>query len=163
MPIPGYVPLLMFAVLFGLSMDYEVFLLSAVREAYLKSGDHRGSVITGLARTGGIITSAALIMVCVFLSYLLSDDPVVKMFGIGLATAVALDATLVRGVPVPAAMILLGKANWWLPGWLDRALPGSTSRAATTRHRRGRRPNQNPDPRPNPTPKPPPPVTVRKT
>ncbi|MFJ5631546.1 MMPL family transporter [Streptomyces goshikiensis] len=122
-PIPGYVPLLMFAVLFGLSMDYEVFLLSAVREAYLKSGDHRGSVITGLARTGGIITSAALIMVCVFLSYLLSDDPVVKMFGIGLATAVALDATLVRGLLVPAAMILLGKANWWLPGWLDRALP----------------------------------------
>ncbi|MFE3791589.1 MMPL family transporter, partial [Streptomyces goshikiensis] len=122
-PIPGYVPLLMFAVLFGLSMDYEVFLLSAVRESYLKSGDHRGSVITGLARTGGIITSAALIMVCVFLSYLLSDDPVVKMFGIGLATAVALDATLVRGLLVPAAMILLGKANWWLPGWLDRALP----------------------------------------
>ncbi|MFE5769624.1 MMPL family transporter [Streptomyces sp. NPDC056485] len=122
-PIPGYVPLLMFAVLFGLSMDYEVFLLSAVREAWLASGDNRGAVITGLARTGRIITSAALIMVCVFLGYLLWDDPVVKMFGIGLATAVALDATVVRGLLVPTTMVLLGKANWWLPRWLDRLLP----------------------------------------
>ncbi|MFI5671744.1 MMPL family transporter [Streptomyces sp. NPDC051704] len=122
-PIPGYVPLLMFAVLFGLSMDYEVFLLSAVREAWLASGDNRGAVITGLARTGRIITSAALIMVCVFLGYLLWDDPVVKMFGIGLATAVALDATIVRGLLVPTTMVLLGKANWWLPGRLDRLLP----------------------------------------
>ncbi|MGW8778422.1 MMPL family transporter [Streptomyces sp. NPDC055796] len=122
-PIPGYVPLLMFAVLFGLSMDYEVFLLSAVREAWLASADNRGAVITGLARTGRIITSAALIMVCVFLGYLLWDDPVVKMFGIGLATAVALDATVVRGLLVPTTMVLLGKANWWLPRWLDRLLP----------------------------------------
>ncbi|MER6776173.1 MULTISPECIES: MMPL family transporter [unclassified Streptomyces] len=122
-PIPGYVPLLMFAVLFGLSMDYEVFLLSAVREAWLASGDNRGAVITGLARTGSIITSAALIMVCVFLGYLLWDDPVVKMFGIGLATAVALDATVVRGLLVPTTMVLLGRANWWLPGPLDRLLP----------------------------------------
>ncbi|WP_051696375.1 MMPL family transporter [Streptomyces sp. NRRL S-244] len=122
-PIPGYVPLLMFAVLFGLSMDYEVFLLSAVREAWLAGGDNRGAVITGLARTGRIITSAALIMVCVFLGYLLWDDPVVKMFGIGLATAVALDATVVRGLLVPTTMVLLGKANWWLPPWLDRLLP----------------------------------------
>ncbi|WP_406180106.1 MMPL family transporter [Streptomyces sp. NBC_01006] len=122
-PIPGYVPLLMFAVLFGLSMDYEVFLLSAVREAWLATGDNRGAVITGLARTGRIITSAALIMVCVFLGYLLWDDPVVKMFGIGLATAVALDATVVRGLLVPTTMVLFGKANWWLPSWLDRLLP----------------------------------------
>ncbi|MFJ3175876.1 MMPL family transporter [Streptomyces roseus] len=122
-PIPGYVPLLMFAVLFGLSMDYEVFLLSAVREAWLASGDNRDAVVTGLARTGRIITSAALIMVCVFLGYLLWDDPVVKMFGIGLATAVALDATVVRGLLVPTTMVLLGKANWWLPQWLDRLLP----------------------------------------
>ncbi|MEU2157734.1 MMPL family transporter [Streptomyces sp. NPDC019396] len=122
-PIPGYVPLLMFAVLFGLSMDYEVFLLSAVRAAYVRQGDTRRAVITGLAGTGRIITSAALIMVSVFLSYLLSDDPVVKMFGIGLATAVALDATVVRGVLVPSTMVLLGRANWWLPGWLDRLLP----------------------------------------
>ncbi|MER7816514.1 MMPL family transporter [Streptomyces sp. NPDC096153] len=122
-PIPGYVPLLMFAVLFGLAMDYEVFLLSAVRAAYLRDGDNRGAVVSGLSGTGRIITSAALIMVSVFLGYLLSDDPVVKMFGIGLATAVALDATLVRGVLVPSTMVLLGRANWWLPGVLDRLLP----------------------------------------
>ncbi|MFE9844824.1 MMPL family transporter [Streptomyces goshikiensis] len=160
-PIPGYVPLLMFAVLFGLSMDYEVFLLSAVREAYLKSGDHRGSVITGLARTGGIITSAALIMVCVFLSYLLSDDPVVKMFGIGLATAVALDATLVRGLLVPAAMILLGKANWWLPGWLDRALPRIDIEGGD--HAPPPGPATEPEAEAEPDPEAAPPVTVRKT
>ncbi|MCZ7460024.1 MMPL family transporter [Streptomyces sp. WMMC940] len=122
-PIPGYVPLLMFAVLFGLAMDYEVFLLSAVRAAYLRDGDNRGAVISGLSGTGRIITSAALIMVSVFLGYLLSDDPVVKMFGIGLATAVALDATVVRGVLVPSTMVLLGRANWWLPDALDRLLP----------------------------------------
>ncbi|MHC5701671.1 MMPL family transporter [Streptomyces tirandamycinicus] len=122
-PIPGYVPLLMFAVLFGLAMDYEVFLLSAVRAAYLRDGDNRGAVIAGLSATGRIITSAALIMVSVFLGYLLSDDPVVKMAGIGLATAVALDATVVRGVLVPSTMVLLGRANWWLPGALDRLLP----------------------------------------
>lgn len=162
-PIPGYVPLLMFAVLFGLSMDYEVFLLSAVREAYLKSGDHRGSVITGLARTGGIITSAALIMVCVFLSYLLSDDPVVKMFGIGLATAVALDATLVRGLLVPAAMILLGKANWWLPGWLDRALPRIDIEGGDHAPPQGPATEPEPEPEAEPDPEAAPPVTVRKT
>ncbi|MEU2495625.1 MMPL family transporter [Streptomyces sp. NPDC007883] len=122
-PIPGYVPLLMFAVLFGLAMDYEVFLLSAVRAAYLRDGDNRGAVVSGLSGTGRIITSAALIMVSVFLGYLLSDDPVVKMFGIGLATAVVLDATVVRGVLVPSTMVLLGRANWWLPGVLDRLLP----------------------------------------
>ncbi|MEU3908070.1 MMPL family transporter [Streptomyces goshikiensis] len=162
-PIPGYVPLLMFAVLFGLSMDYEVFLLSAVREAYLKSGDHRGSVITGLARTGGIITSAALIMVCVFLSYLLSDDPVVKMFGIGLATAVALDATLVRGLLVPAAMILLGKANWWLPGWLDRALPRIDIEGGDHAPPPGPATEPEPGPEAETDPEAAPPVTVRKT
>ncbi|WP_107484639.1 MMPL family transporter [Streptomyces sp. MJM1172] len=162
-PIPGYVPLLMFAVLFGLSMDYEVFLLSAVREAHLKSGDHRGSVITGLARTGGIITSAALIMVCVFLSYLLSDDPVVKMFGIGLATAVALDATLVRGLLVPAAMILLGKANWWLPGWLDRALPRIDIEGGDHAPPPGPATEPEPVAEAEPDPEAAPPVTVRKT
>ncbi|MET9666156.1 MMPL family transporter [Streptomyces sp. NPDC006475] len=122
-PIPGYVPLLMFAVLFGLSMDYEVFLLSAIRAAYVRDGDNRGAVISGLAGTGRIVTSAALIMVSVFLSYVLSDDPVVKMFGIGLAAAVTLDATVVRGILVPSTMVLLGRVNWWLPAWLDRLLP----------------------------------------
>ncbi|AUG82057.1 hypothetical protein CFP65_7478 [Kitasatospora sp. MMS16-BH015] len=122
-PVPGYVPLLMFAVLFGLSMDYEVFLLSAIREHYLRHRDNRAAVVTGLGSTGRIITSAALIMVSVFLSYLLNTDPVVKMFGIGLACAVLLDATVVRGILVPASMALLGRANWWLPAWLDRLLP----------------------------------------
>ncbi|MFD5430040.1 MMPL family transporter [Streptomyces sp. NPDC127084] len=122
-PIPGYVPLLMFAVLFGLSMDYEVFLLSAIRAAYLRHQDNKRAVITGLAGSARIITSAALIMVSVFLGYLLSDDPIVKMFGIGLSTAVALDATVVRGLLVPSTMVLLDRANWWLPTWLDRLLP----------------------------------------
>lgn len=122
-PIPGYVPLLMFAVLFGLSMDYEVFLLTAVRESYLRHRDNTRAVVDGLAGTARIITSAAMIMVCVFLGYLLSEDPVVKMFGIGLATAVALDATVVRGLLVPTSMVLLGERNWWLPARLDRILP----------------------------------------
>ncbi|MFD3942179.1 MMPL family transporter [Streptomyces sp. NPDC058579] len=122
-PIPGYVPLLMFAVLFGLSMDYEVFLLTSVRESYLRHRDNRRAVVDGLTGTAGIISSAALIMLCVFLSYLLSEDPVVKMFGIGLAAAVALDATVVRGLLVPTSMVLLGSRNWWLPAWLDRILP----------------------------------------
>ncbi|WP_051832999.1 MMPL family transporter [Streptomyces katrae] len=122
-PIPGYVPLLMFAVLFGLSMDYEVFLLSAVRASYLRHRDNTRAVVDGLAGTARIITSAAMIMVCVFLSYLFSEDPVVKMFGIGLATAVALDATVVRGLLVPTSMVLLGERNWWLPAGLDRILP----------------------------------------
>ncbi|MFF5805117.1 MMPL family transporter [Streptomyces sp. NPDC012746] len=160
-PIPGYVPLLMFAVLFGLSMDYEVFLLSAVREAHLNNGgDNRASVVTGLSRTGRIITSAALIMVCVFLSYLLSDDPVVKMFGVGLATAVALDATLVRGLLVPAAMILLGEANWWLPGRLDRLLPRMDIEGGGPDHAPAPEPRQAPGPDAGPDPRP---VTVRKS
>ncbi|MEW2583500.1 MMPL family transporter [Streptomyces virginiae] len=122
-PVPGYVPLVMFAVLFGLSMDYEVFLLTSVREKWLASGDSRQAVVAGLASTGRIITSAALIMVSVFLAYLLSDDPVVKMFGTGLAAAVALDVTVVRGLLVPTTMALLGDRGWWLPRRLDRILP----------------------------------------
>ncbi|WKV75333.1 MMPL family transporter [Streptomyces sp. PCS3-D2] len=122
-PVPGYVPLVMFAVLFGLSMDYEVFLLTSVREKWLVGGDSRQAVVGGLASTGRIITSAALIMVSVFLAYLLSDDPVVKMFGTGLAAAVALDVTVVRGLLVPTTMALLGDRGWWLPRRLDRFLP----------------------------------------
>ncbi|MDH2391450.1 MMPL family transporter [Streptomyces sp. HNM0663] len=122
-PIPGYVPLVLFAVLFGLSMDYEVFLLTAVREHRMAHGDNRRAVVAGLAGTGRIITSAALIMISVFLAYLLSPDPVVKMFGLGLAAAVALDVTVVRGLLVPSAMVLIGERSWWLPRWLDRLLP----------------------------------------
>ena len=122
-PIVSFIPMFMFAVLFGLSMDYEVFLLSRVREEYVASGDNDGSVIAGLAGTARVITSAALIMISVFGGFVLGDDPVTKMFGLGLATAILIDATVVRCVLVPATMKLMGEANWWLPGWLDRLLP----------------------------------------
>src|SRR5829696_3016541 len=122
-PIAAYVPVLMFAILFGLSMDYEVFLLSRVREEYLRTGDSRGSVVTGLSSTARVITSAALIMVLVFLGFAFDPAVVIKMIGIGLATAIAIDATLVRLVLVPATMALLGDRNWYLPRWLDRVLP----------------------------------------
>jgi RND superfamily putative drug exporter len=118
-----FVPLIMFAILFGLSMDYEVFLLSRIREEWLRSGDSHTSVVDGLGATARVITSAALIMISVFLGFVVGDDVTIKMFGIGLATAVLLDATVVRMVLVPATMALLGNANWWLPGWLDRLLP----------------------------------------
>jgi RND superfamily putative drug exporter len=122
-PIESYVPLLMFAVLFGLSTDYEVFLLTAVREEWTATGDGRGSVASGMAKTGRVITSAALIMICVFLSFTITIDPVIKMLGVGMAAAVAVDATIVRGLLVPSTMTLLGRWNWWLPAWLDRILP----------------------------------------
>ncbi|WP_082570873.1 MMPL family transporter [Cellulomonas sp. Root485] len=122
-PIVSFIPMFMFAILFGLSMDYEVFLLSRVREERAASGSDDESVVHGIARTGRVITSAALIMVSVFMAFVLGEDAATKMFGVGLATAVLIDATLVRLVLVPATMKLLGSANWWLPGWLDRLLP----------------------------------------
>ncbi|MEO1058000.1 MAG: MMPL family transporter [Actinomycetota bacterium] len=122
-PIVSFIPMFMFAVLFGLSMDYEVFLLSRVREEYLRSGDNDRAVITGLATTARVITSAALIMIAVFAGFVLGDDPIIKMMGLGLATAILVDATIVRIVLVPAMMKLMGDTNWWLPGWLDRLLP----------------------------------------
>lgn len=122
-PIVPFVPMFMFAILFGLSMDYEVFLLSRVREEYLRTGDNQAAVVDGIAKTGRVITSAALIMISVFLGFVLSSDPTVKMFGLGLAVAIFVDATIVRMVLVPATMKLLGDANWWLPRWLDRLLP----------------------------------------
>jgi RND superfamily putative drug exporter len=123
MPINPFLPLIMFAILFGLSMDYEVFLLSRVREEYVATGDNHEAVVRGLSSTARVITSAALIMMSVFGAFVLGDDPNGKLFGVGLSVAVLLDATLVRMVLVPATMSLLGKANWWLPGWLDRILP----------------------------------------
>jgi putative drug exporter of the RND superfamily len=122
-PIVSFVPLLMFAILFGLSMDYEVFLLTQMREHYEEYGDERRAVVEGLANTGRVITSAAAIMVCVFTSFVLSGNPVVKEFGVGLAVAIAIDSTLVRCLLVPAVMVLLGKRAWWLPRWLDRVIP----------------------------------------
>jgi RND superfamily putative drug exporter len=116
-------PIIFFAVLFGLSMDYEVFLLSRIREEYDATGDNAESVARGTAATGRVITSAALIMTVVFASFLADPSPLVKMLGLGLSIAIVLDATVVRMVVVPATMALLGRANWWLPGWLDRRLP----------------------------------------
>ncbi|MEU9944553.1 MMPL family transporter [Streptomyces lavendulae] len=122
-PIVSFIPMFLFAILFGLSMDYEVFLLSRVREEYVRTGDNATAVVEGVAGTARIITSAALIMVAVFLSFAVADEPSAKMFGLGLATAILIDATVVRMVLVPATMTLLGRANWWLPKWLDRMLP----------------------------------------
>ncbi|MGH9211221.1 MAG: MMPL family transporter [Acidimicrobiales bacterium] len=122
-PIVSFIPMMLFAILFGLSMDYEVFLLSRVREEYLARRDSDSAVIEGIAATGRVITSAALIMISVFAAFAFSDEPTVKMFGLGLATAVLIDATVVRVVLVPATMRLLGERNWWLPRWLDRILP----------------------------------------
>ena len=122
-PITSIIVVIMFPILFGLSMDYEVFLLSRIREEYDRTGDNTESVARGLAGTGRIITSAALIMIAVFLSFVASPVPSLKMLGLGLAVAIAIDATIVRMVLVPATMALLGTANWWLPAWLDRVLP----------------------------------------
>ena len=122
-PIVSLLPMFMFAILFGLSMDYEVFLLSRVREEYLATGDNRQSIVRGISSTARVITSAALIMISVFLGFVLGDDPGTKMFGLGLAIAIFIDATLVRMILVPATLSLLGDANWWLPGWLDHRLP----------------------------------------
>jgi RND superfamily putative drug exporter len=122
-PIAPFMPVMMFAILFGLSMDYEVFLISRIREEYLKDGNTRRAVADGLAKTARVITAAAAIMVVVFLAFLAAPDVFLKLFGIGLASAIFLDATLVRMVLVPAVMQLLGHRNWWIPGWLERILP----------------------------------------
>jgi len=122
-PIETFLPMMMFAILFGLSMDYEVFLISRVREEYLRTGDNAVAVSHGLAATARVITAAAAIMVAVFLTFVLGDERVIKEFGLGLATAIFVDATIVRLVLVPSTMELLGDRNWWLPGWLDRILP----------------------------------------
>ena len=122
-PIAPFMPVMMFAILFGLSMDYEVFLISRIREEYLKDRDTRRAVADGLAKTARVITAAAAIMVVVFLAFLAAPDVFLKLFGIGLASAIFLDATLVRMVLVPAVMQLLGDRNWWIPSWLERVLP----------------------------------------
>jgi RND superfamily putative drug exporter len=122
-PIAPFMPVMMFAILFGLSMDYEVFLVSRIREEYLKDGNTRRAIADGLAKTARVITAAAAIMVVVFLAFLAAPDVFLKLFGIGLATAIFLDATLVRLVLVPAVMQMLGDKNWWIPSWLEKALP----------------------------------------
>ncbi|MFG2281508.1 MMPL family transporter [Streptomyces asoensis] len=122
-PIESYVPMMMFAIIFGLSMDYEIFLLSRVHEAWLRTGDAKDSVAHALEITARVITCAALIMVSVFAAFIISDNIVVKMLGLGLAVSVLIDATVVRLLMVPAVMTLLGEKAWWTPRWLDRILP----------------------------------------
>ncbi|MGE0599826.1 MAG: MMPL family transporter [Dehalococcoidia bacterium] len=122
-PVEVFLPMMMFAILFGLSMDYEVFLISRIREEYLRTGNTATAVANGLTATARVITAAAAIMVSVFLAFVLGPDRIIKEFGIGLATAIFVDATIVRIFLVPAAMELLGEVNWWMPKWLDRLLP----------------------------------------
>jgi RND superfamily putative drug exporter len=122
-PIETFLPMMMFAILFGLSMDYEVFLISRVREEYMRTHDNASAVSHGLAATARVITAAAGIMVAVFITFVFGEDRVIKEFGMGLATAIFVDATIVRLILVPSTMELLGDRNWWLPKWLDRILP----------------------------------------
>ena len=122
-PVEAWAPMMMFAILFGLSMDYEVFLLSRIREEYVRTRDTGLAVADGLAATGRVITAAAAIMVVVFGSFALGDDRALTLLGVGVAAAILVDATLVRMVLVPATMEILGDRNWWLPAWLDRILP----------------------------------------
>jgi putative drug exporter of the RND superfamily len=123
-PIDPWIPLMMFTILFGLSMDYEVFLLSRIREEWRRTGDNSTAVADGLAKTARVITAAAAIMICVFGSFVIGDSlHVLKVFGLGLAAAIFIDATLVRMVLVPSIMEVLGRANWWMPAWLDRIVP----------------------------------------
>jgi RND superfamily putative drug exporter len=122
-PVPAEIPVIMFAILFGLSMDYEVFLLSRVREEYLRGGKRDGAVVAGVAKTARVITAAAAIMVVVFLAFIFSTEVFLKLMGVGMAAAILVDATVVRLMLVPAVMKLLGRATWWIPRWLDRLLP----------------------------------------
>ena len=133
-------PPLVLAVVFGLSMDYEVFLLSRIKEHYDEHGDNKRAVAEGLASSASVITSAALIMVCVFSVFVLTGVPSIKQLGLGTAVAIAIDATLVRLILVPAAMQLLGKWNWWLPKWLDRLLPHVGLEGGGPQQRRPSRP-----------------------
>ncbi len=144
-PISPFLPMIMFAILFGLSMDYEVFLLSRIREDYIRTRDNHHSVVTGLAATARVITSAALIMISVFAAFLLTPDVEVKMFAVGLSVAVLVDATIVRMVLVPSTMALMGDANWWLPNWLDRRLPRIDLEGVTTRNGSEPSPATHPD------------------
>jgi putative drug exporter of the RND superfamily len=122
-PVEAFVPVMMFAILFGLSMDYEVFLVSRIYEEWHRTGDNKAAVSNGLSATGRTTTAAALIMVLVFGSFIFGGEVVIKMFGIGLAGAILMDALIIRMVLVPGLMLLTGRANWKIPGVLDRILP----------------------------------------
>jgi RND superfamily putative drug exporter len=135
LPIPAYVPMLVFCIVFGLSMDYEVFLLSRIHEAWIATRDAKRSVAIGIGATAKVITTAAAIMIAVFTSFVLDTDPTVKMLAVGMAFAVLIDASLVRMVLVPSVMTMLGSTAWWMPRWLEPIVPrlqpeGSTASAA---------------------------------
>lgn len=132
-PVPPFIPVMMFAILFGLSMDYEVFLLSRIREAFLRDGDARGAITEGMASTARVITAAAAIMVAVFGAFVLSDEVFLKLIGVGMATAILVDATVIRMLLVPAVMQLLGRWTWWMPAWLDRVVPNAELEPAPAR------------------------------
>jgi len=121
--IDSFVPMILFTVLFGLSTDYEVFLVSSMREEWDRSHDARAAIVSGMRASGKVITTAAVIMVAVFVSFIAQPDPTIKIFGLGLAASIALDATVIRMLLVPAVMRLLGNCAWWLPAWLDKVLP----------------------------------------
>ena len=148
-PIEAFLPVMLFSILFGLSMDYEVFLISRIHEEYLRSGDNRTAVRTGLAATGKTITAAALIMILIFGSFILGGERVIKEFGLGLAAGIFMDAVLIRMAIVPAVMFLLGKSNWWFPRWLDGTCPGRTS---TPIELAGASTTTRPSPLPHPVP-----------
>jgi RND superfamily putative drug exporter len=122
-PVESYLPVMLFAILFGLSMDYEVFLVTRIHEEWLRTGDNRQAVRNGLAATGKTITAAALIMILIFGSFILEGDVTIKEFGLGLAAGIFMDAVLIRMAIVPAVMFLLGRSNWWFPRLLDKRLP----------------------------------------
>ena len=144
-PMPAFIPVLMFAVLFGLSMDYEVFLVSRMRESWLRHGDNSRAIVDGLAGTGRVITAAAAIMVAVFAAFIPSPEVFLKVIGVGMAAAIFVDATVVRMLLVPAVMHLLGRANWWLPAWWSGGCRSCTSRGGrrcSCRDRRLSRPSR---------------------
>ena len=149
-PIVSYVPLFMFAILFGLSMDYEVFLVSQIEEHVHAGEDNKQSVVSGLVTSARVITAAAAIMVFVFGSFVLNGDPTVKQFGVGLAVAVVLDATIVRCLLVPALMVMMGNSNWYIPRWLERILPHISIEGAEFFKSRDRVPAVEPEPEPEP-------------
>jgi putative drug exporter of the RND superfamily len=122
-PVEAFLPVIMLSLLFGLSMDYQVFLVSRMHEEWTHTHDNRRAVTLGQASTGRVITAAATIMICVFIAFVFGGQRVIAEFGIGLAAAVLIDAFVIRTVLVPALMPIVGPANWWLPGWLDRRLP----------------------------------------
>ena len=149
-PIEAFIPVMMFAIVFGLSMDYQVFLVSRIYEEWHRRGDNRDAVTHGLAATGRTITAAAAIMVLVFGAFILGGERVLELFGLGLAGAVLLDALVVRSVLVPGLMLLAGEANWWLPRSLDRILPHLNVEGSVQHDEPDRKPASHPSLAPQP-------------